>query len=54
MTSIAAIEYRERESWKGPGPATTRVRVALAGCGAVGSALLRECSARRLAAITPK
>ena len=49
MTSIAGIEYRERESWQGPVPALTRVRVALAGCGAVGSALLREFSARRLA-----
>ncbi|MFL5608600.1 MAG: homoserine dehydrogenase [Gemmatimonadaceae bacterium] len=32
-----------REAW----PAPTRVRVALAGCGAVGSALLRELVARR-------
>jgi homoserine dehydrogenase len=43
MTSVAAIET---EAFRAPrGPAT--VRVALAGCGAVGSALLRELVARR-------
>jgi homoserine dehydrogenase len=43
MTSLASFEV---ESFRAPrGPAT--VRVALAGCGAVGSALLRELVARR-------
>jgi homoserine dehydrogenase len=45
MSSVAEVECREQEPWR----STTRtvVRVALAGCGSVGSALLREISARR-------
>lgn len=43
MTSVAGIERRTVEAWRGP----ATVRVALAGCGAVGSALLRELVTRR-------
>jgi homoserine dehydrogenase len=45
MSSVVAAKLAEYEAWR-PAPAT-RVRVALAGCGAVGSALLREIDARR-------
>ena len=46
MTSVAEVEYRAKEPWQSLTP-TKVVRVALAGCGAVGSALLRELVARR-------
>lgn len=45
MTSVVEITDRTTESWPLPSGAT--VRVALAGCGAVGSALLRELAGRR-------
>ena len=45
MTSVAEIGEAQRETWDAR--ATTVLRVALAGCGAVGSALLREIVARR-------
>jgi homoserine dehydrogenase len=45
MTSVAEIGRQQHETWDAP--ATTVVRVALAGCGAVGSALLREIVSRR-------
>lgn len=45
MTSVVEITNRSVESWQQP--AATTVRVALAGCGAVGSAFLRELAARR-------
>ncbi|MDB4916800.1 MAG: metX hom [Gemmatimonadetes bacterium] len=45
MSSVIGVEATEREAWQAPD--VTRVRVALAGCGAVGSALLREIDARR-------
>ena len=47
MTSVVEITERLRDEWRTPRP--TRVRVALAGCGAVGSALLRELDSRRAA-----
>lgn len=43
MTSLLQIDDRITETWRAP----TRVRVALAGCGAVGSALVRELAACR-------
>jgi homoserine dehydrogenase len=43
MTSLLQIDDRITDAWRAP----TRVRVALAGCGAVGSALVRELDARR-------
>ena len=43
MTSAVDVRTFEADTWRAP----TRVRVALAGCGAVGSALLRELVARR-------
>jgi homoserine dehydrogenase len=43
MTGLVEIEREVSEAWRGP----ATVRVALAGCGAVGSALLRELVARR-------
>jgi homoserine dehydrogenase len=43
MTSVVEIESELTASWRAP----TTVRIALAGCGAVGSALLRELVARR-------
>jgi homoserine dehydrogenase len=43
MTSAVEAGSREVDAWRAP----ARVRVALAGCGAVGSALLRELVARR-------
>ncbi|MEO8334580.1 MAG: homoserine dehydrogenase [bacterium] len=45
MTSVAGAECREQEPWQGE--TSTIVRIALAGCGSVGSALLREIAARR-------
>jgi homoserine dehydrogenase len=45
MTSVAEVECREQEPWRGE--TRTIVRIALAGCGSVGSALLREIAARR-------
>ena len=45
MTSAVELEGLDQEPWTTAAP--TVVRVALAGCGAVGSALLREFSARR-------
>ncbi|MEO5815321.1 MAG: homoserine dehydrogenase [Gemmatimonadaceae bacterium] len=45
MTSVAGVECREQEPWQGE--TRTVVRIALAGCGSVGSALLREIAARR-------
>ncbi|MEP7001056.1 MAG: homoserine dehydrogenase [bacterium] len=47
MTSVVEVESREQASWLQRRPASSRVRVALAGCGAVGSALLREFASRR-------
>ena len=47
MTSVVEIEALDEQPWTAPSP--TVVRVALAGCGAVGSALLREFTARRSA-----
>lgn len=47
MSSVIAVESVEQDVWRIP--SVTRVRVALAGCGAVGSALLRELGARRKA-----
>lgn len=44
MTSVVEVGTVELDAWRAPAPA--RVRVALAGCGAVGSALLRELTAR--------
>ena len=43
MTSLLQIDDRITDTWRAP----TRVRVALAGCGAVGSALVRELAACR-------
>jgi homoserine dehydrogenase len=43
MTSVAVREGNEAEVWRAP----ALVRVALAGCGVVGSALVRELAARR-------
>lgn len=43
MTSAVEVRTFEPDAWRSP----VRVRVALAGCGAVGSALLRELVARR-------
>ena len=43
MTSVAEIESPTADAWRPP----VTVRLALAGCGAVGSALLRELVARR-------
>lgn len=43
MTSVAEAAMERTDAWKRTAP----VRVALAGCGAVGSALLREIDARR-------
>ena len=43
MTSVAVVRSESVEPWA----ATRTVRVALAGCGAVGSALLRELNARQ-------
>ena len=43
MTSVVEVTGRETETWSAPAP----VRIALAGCGAVGSALLRELANRR-------
>src|SRR6185369_8913676 len=45
MTSVAGVECREQEPWQSE--TQTVVRIALAGCGSVGSALLREIAARR-------
>jgi homoserine dehydrogenase len=45
MTSVVEITERSGAPWQSPAAGT--VRVALAGCGAVGSALLRELAARR-------
>src|SRR5688500_7521013 len=45
MSSVAQAQSGNREAWTPAAPST--VRVALAGCGAVGSALLREIEARR-------
>ncbi|CAN5353211.1 hypothetical protein BH09GEM1_BH09GEM1_04990 [soil metagenome] len=45
MTSAVEFEGLGQSLWSAHAP--TRVRVALAGCGAVGSALLREFAARR-------
>ena len=45
MTNVVEVVWREQESWQRTAP--TVVRVALAGCGSVGSALLREISAHR-------
>lgn len=45
MTTAVEVEGLERLPWTTPTPSI--VRVALAGCGAVGSALLREFAARR-------
>ena len=47
MTTVADAACREQETWKAKAP--TLVRVALAGCGAVGSALVREFASRRTA-----
>src|SRR5258708_27805112 len=47
MTSVVEIGGREEVSWRQAAP--TVVRVALAGCGAVGGAVLREIAARRTA-----
>jgi len=47
MTSVAGVEYRKQEPWTSE--THTVVRIALAGCGSVGSALLREIAARRVA-----
>ncbi len=43
MTSVVEVTDRGTEAWNAPTP----VRIALAGCGAVGSALLRELTNRR-------
>src|SRR4030081_970877 len=43
MTSLVQFENQVSDAWRGP----ATVRVALAGCGAVGSAVLRELVARR-------
>jgi homoserine dehydrogenase len=43
MTSLVQLENEVIDPWRAPATA----RVALAGCGAVGSALLRELVARR-------
>ena len=43
MTSLVEFEQDVRDAWRGP----STLRVALAGCGAVGSALLRELVARK-------
>ena len=43
MTSLVEFEHEVSDAWRGP----ATLRVALAGCGAVGSALLRELVARR-------
>ncbi len=45
MTSVVEIGRPQHETWDAP--ATTVLRVALAGCGAVGSALIREIVSRR-------
>lgn len=47
MTSVVEFESLEQHTWTTTAP--TLVRVALAGCGAVGSALLREFAGRRAA-----
>ena len=47
MTIVAGVECREQEPWTSE--TRTIVRIALAGCGSVGSALLREIAARRVA-----
>ena len=47
MTSAVEYESLEKHAWTSTAP--TLVRVALAGCGAVGSALLREFTGRRAA-----
>lgn len=52
MTSVADVRSSSRaETWRAPiappVPAPVRIRVALAGCGAVGGALVRELVARR-------
>jgi homoserine dehydrogenase len=43
MTSVAEVSRQVLDPWT----PTRTVRVAVAGCGAVGSALLRELSVRR-------
>jgi homoserine dehydrogenase len=43
MSSVVEVESRVNDAWRAP----ATVRIALAGCGAVGSALLRELVARR-------
>ena len=47
MTSVVEFETPVQQTWTATAP--TVVRVALAGCGAVGSALLREFASRRSA-----
>lgn len=45
MTNVVEIGRPQHETWEPP--PTTMLRVALAGCGAVGSALVREFASRR-------
>src|SRR3954467_8132559 len=47
MTSVVEVQSHEQDSWQPRRNASSRLRVALAGCGAVGSALLREFASRR-------